>query len=185
MSTPHALIVEHDAASKDPKHAAHRDDNESDIDAETASQRSIPLSSPPRSPRVVTTPLRAQDFFSKRDSQGESIEIDFGSETDEVSDSHSDADVRRASSITSAEPPTSPQPGPSKTNATPVTYPPTFPSDTADVDSLTSAASTYSRKARPESMLLQPPAGPLVLGIALVDFNHLVRLVRNDIRSPY
>ena len=158
---------------------AHRGDSESDADAETASQRSIPLSSPPRSPRAVTTPLRAQDFF-RRDSQVDSIEIDFGSETD---DSRSDLDARRASSITSAAPSAVSQPELPKTHAVSVTYPPTSSSDTTDVDSFTSAASTYSRKARPESMLLQPPHGPLVLGIALVDFNHLVRLVGYDIRS--
>lgn len=160
----------------DPVDAA-RADNGSDVDAETASQHSIPLSSPPRSPHGVTTPLRAQEFF-RRDSQVDSIEIDFGSETDEVSDSHSDQDARRASSVVSAVP----QLELPKTHATSVTYPPTSSSDTTDVDSFTSAASTYSRKARPESMLLQPPHGPLVLGIALVDFNHLVRLVGNDIR---
>ena len=163
-------IARHDG----PDGAAHRGD---DADAETASQRSIPLSSPPRSPHNVTTPLRAQEFF-RRDSQVDSIEIDFGSETD---DSHSELDARRASSITSAAP--SLQPDLPKTHAVSVTYPPTSSSDTTDVDSFTSAASTYSRKARPESMLLQPPHGPLVLGIALVDFNHLVRLVGHDIRS--
>lgn len=178
-SAPHDLIVAHD----DPVDPAHRDDIGSDVDAETASQRSIPLSSPPHSLHAVTTPLRAQEFFARRDSQPDSIEIDFGSETDEVSDSHSDLDARRASSITSGAPSTSSQPELPKTHTTPVTYPPTSSSDTTDADSFTSAASTYSRKARPESMLLQPPHGPLVLGIALVDFNHLVRLVGQGIRS--
>lgn len=37
----------------------------------------------------------------------------------------------------------------------------------------TASGSSYSKKARPESMLTGPK-GPLVLGIALVDFNHLV-----------
>lgn len=176
MSTTHDPVVEHG----DP--ACPTDDG-SDADAETASQRSIPLSSPAHSPHAATTPLRAQEFFSKRDSQGDSIEIDFGSETDEVNDSHSDRDARRASSITSVAPSTFSQPEPSKTHASTITYPPTSSSDTTDVDSFTSAASTYSRKARPESMLLQPPHGPLVLGIALVDFNHLVRLVGHNISS--
>jgi hypothetical protein len=47
----------------------------------------------------------------------------------------------------------------------------------ADAESVTSFASgstTYSRKARPESTLVHPRNGTLVLGIALVDFNHLV-----------
>lgn len=179
MATPHPLIVGHDNANMSTDHVAHRGDG-SDVDAETASQRSIPLSSPPHSPRDVTTPLHAHGLFSAGDSQGDSIEIDFNSETDEASDSHSDPDVRRASSITSAVPSTLSQQEHLKTHATPVTYPPTSASDTTDVDSFTSAASTYSRKARPESMLLQPPPGPLVLGIALVDFNHLVRFIGHD-----
>ena len=39
------------------------------------------------------------------------------------------------------------------------------------------ATSTLSnpRKARPESLLMDLPNGPLVLGITLVDFNHQVR----------
>ncbi|KAG8214506.1 transport protein Avl9-domain-containing protein [Butyriboletus roseoflavus] len=169
-STPHDPVVAHD----DPDDQDQRDDNGSDVDAETASQRSISLSSPPHSLHAVTTPLRAQEFFARRDSQADSIEIDFGSETDEVSDSHSELDARRASSITSVAPSTFSQPELPKTHTTSVTYPPASSSDTTDADSFTSAASTYSRKARPESMLLQPPHGPLVLGIALVDFNHLV-----------
>ncbi|KAF8133682.1 transport protein Avl9-domain-containing protein [Boletus edulis] len=170
MSTSlHDLVVGRD----DPEHATHRDETASDVDADTASQRSIPLS-PPASPHAVATPLHPQEFFSRRDSQVDSIEIDFGSETDEVSDSRSDLNARRASSITSAAPSTISQTEQPKTHAISVTYPPPSSSDTTDVDSFTSAASTYSRKARPESMLLQPPHGPLVLGIALVDFNHLV-----------
>ncbi|KAF8524972.1 transport protein Avl9-domain-containing protein [Gautieria morchelliformis] len=48
-----------------------------------------------------------------------------------------------------------------------------------DMESLASAATgsssgTGGRKARPESMLVEPPDGPLVLGVALVDFNHIV-----------
>lgn len=51
-----------------------------------------------------------------------------------------------------------------------------------DIESLSSAATgssggTGGRKTRPESMLVEPPDGPVVLGVALVDFNHIV--------SPY
>jgi len=54
------------------------------------------------------------------------------------------------------------------------TYPP-MPSK-ADRESIKSFASgsSYARKTRPESLLLEPPDGPIVQGIALVDFNHLV-----------
>lgn len=161
-----SLMLEHDR------------DTASDGDADTASQRSVPLDSPPHSPNPLATPSHPQVLFPRSYSPVDSIEIDFGSETDEVSDSHSDLDARRASSITSAAPSTAEQLEQPKTHTPPTTYPPPSAStDTADLDSITSAASTYSRKARPESMLLQPPNGPLVLGIALVDFNHLVSLV--------
>ncbi|KIJ64419.1 hypothetical protein HYDPIDRAFT_111733 [Hydnomerulius pinastri MD-312] len=174
MSTTHELDVEHSDLNTD-LNEHHHEDNESDVDAETASQRSISLDSPPASPHRATTPLRAEEFFARRDSQVDSIEIDFNSETDELSDAHSELDARRASSITSAAPSAAfSQPEEPKAFPTPVTYPPTPSSGATDADSFTSAASTYSRKARPESMLLQPPEGPLVLGIALVDFNHLV-----------
>lgn len=56
------------------------------------------------------------------------------------------------------------------------TYPPTPIASTPtrqDTDSITSFASTSSRKTRPESTLVPMDAGPLVLGVALVDFNHL------------
>ncbi|KAH7909234.1 transport protein Avl9-domain-containing protein [Hygrophoropsis aurantiaca] len=150
-------------------------EEEDNDDADTASQRSISLSSPANSPRNSTdTPLRAQEFFAKNRSQEDSLEIDFGSETDEVSESDSGIDARRASSITSAAPsaPFSLYEEPKSTTLP--TYPPTPSSGATDRDSFTSGTSSYSRKARPESMLLQPPEGPLVLGIALVDFNHLV-----------
>jgi len=160
-------------------HSAEREDNDEtddvDVDADTASQRSIPLSSPPRSPRRdPTTALHPQDFFARRGSREDSIDIDFSSETDDVSDSFSERNPRRASSITSAAPSATLQEESKYDTARDVTYPPTLSSVTTDADSFTSAASSYSKKARPESMLLEPPEGPLVLGIALVDFNHLV-----------
>lgn len=66
--------------------------------------------------------------------------------------------------------------------ATIPTYPPmpirepSTPRSRGGSESVTSFASgsSYSKKARPESTLLDPQTGPLVLGIALVDFNHLV-----------
>jgi hypothetical protein len=53
-------------------------------------------------------------------------------------------------------------------------YPPSSPAQSS-VASLATSNSSYSRKARPESLLMDPSNGPLVLGIALVDFNHQVR----------
>lgn len=73
---------------------------------------------------------------------------------------------------------TSPPLPPSSPTAT---YPPKpvqeLTSDRQSVASFatgSSGATTYSKKARPESLLVQMPEGRLVLGIALVDFNHLV-----------
>ena len=62
----------------------------------------------------------------------------------------------------------------------PVTYPPSPPSRD-DAVSISSFASTSSRKARPESLLINPTTEPLVLGVALVDFNHLVRPLSTNV----
>ena len=66
----------------------------------------------------------------------------------------------------------------------PVPYPPVVSSpprsQRESMRSFASASST-SRKIRPESLLLRPPDGPIVLGIALVDFNHLVKSFRSSI----
>ncbi|TEB20652.1 hypothetical protein FA13DRAFT_1742740 [Coprinellus micaceus] len=50
---------------------------------------------------------------------------------------------------------------------------PTYPPPPRQ-DDTASIASTSSRKARPESLLMSLPDGQLVLGVALVDFNHVV-----------
>ncbi|KAI0341521.1 hypothetical protein BDW22DRAFT_1359113 [Trametopsis cervina] len=65
-----------------------------------------------------------------------------------------------------------------RTPLTPPTasYPPPplqKPDPRGSIASFGSASTSYSRKARPESVLVKQ-AGPIVLGIALVDFNHLV-----------
>jgi hypothetical protein len=57
----------------------------------------------------------------------------------------------------------------------PATYPPKPQPD--DTMSISSFASTSSRKARPESLLILPTTDPLILGVALVDFNHLVHIL--------
>ncbi|OCH90885.1 hypothetical protein OBBRIDRAFT_834609 [Obba rivulosa] len=46
----------------------------------------------------------------------------------------------------------------------------------SDVQSVTSVQSetSYTKKARPESLIVQAPVGQLILGIALVDFDHMV-----------
>lgn len=177
MSTTGGLDAAHGYTDVDLNDEHRHED--SDADAETASQQSVQLDPTHASSlRALNTPLRAQEFFARRDSQGDSIEIDFNSEPDDVSDSKSELEAPRRDSIAFQTPSatlSSLQANEEKSNSAPITYPPTpSSSGVTDSDSFASAASSYSKKARPESMLLQPPEGPLILGIALVDFNHLV-----------
>ncbi|KAF5344864.1 hypothetical protein D9758_011603 [Tetrapyrgos nigripes] len=161
-------------------------------DGDTASQRSISLSSPSASPRNSTTsdsfkhsdlltqlqpalfpsqsfPSSTKSSESKRES---TVDTEISSEPDDVSIDHT---------LGTEESPNS-SVAPSvleefkgvdleDTTVMPATYPPTIlRSSSSDSSSTTSMA----RKARPESVLLQPSQGNLILGIALVDFNHLV-----------
>lgn len=145
-------------------------------DADTASQRSISLSSPAVSPRHSNVFHSSHDSeaLSKRGSHTDSLDTDFKSEADDASLYTHDAEPHETPNTSAApsvfdEPKVAPLP----------TYPPAplmeSMGDTASVTSFASGSS-YSKKARPESMVLTPD-GPLVLGIALVDFNHLVHLV--------
>ncbi|PPQ68833.1 LOW QUALITY PROTEIN: hypothetical protein CVT25_008881 [Psilocybe cyanescens] len=131
-----------------------------DEDADTASQRSISLSSPPRSRQnsIMSDPRQSfathsSDSHSYRDSNPFSDQFK-NVETPDSSGAPSvlEDDVREFK---------------------PVTYPPS-PPNRDDAMSVSSFASTSSRKARPESLLINPTTEPLVLGVALVDFNHLV-----------
>lgn len=205
-----------------------------DDDADTASQRSISLSSAPPSPSpnhsinllediegpavhqpesepesnqevevnhvpddLDSPPNIAHEFLSslKHESQVYTLDTDFSSEADDSSlYTRENAYDAITSPVTSAAPsvygdsksarslpPSYGHESEDKPSPLP-TYPPTpvqqetVGTPRADTASITSFASTssYSRKARPESTLLQPREGPLVLGIALVDFNHLV-----------
>lgn len=186
-------------------------------DVDTASQRSVSLSSPARSPRNSvhldtsfhgahmedsdTTPVtlvRQGLMSNNRDSHPYTLDTDFSSEQDVDGDDRSSF-MRRLgdaeSPISSAAPSlhekeTKPaaeleadvdekeesvpalSPPPSST----MSYPPPpaqKPDPRESVASFASGSTTYSKKARPESMLVQHK-GPLILGIALVDFNHLV-----------
>ena len=195
-------------------------DDDHDDDADTASQRSISLSSPVDSPRhsivlsdgphdhlehpehteITESPNLAHEFLSnlKHESHSYTLDTDFSSEADDASlymrdHDHGDAYDAIGSPVTSAAPSVfeeskmSPLSSPvvdddDLKTATLPTYPPLplhdigTPRSRGDSESVTSFASgsSYSKKARPESTLLGPHTGPLVLGIALVDFNHLV-----------
>ncbi|PSR70819.1 hypothetical protein PHLCEN_2v13260 [Hermanssonia centrifuga] len=190
-------------------------------DGDTASQRSISLSSPPRSPResahlddielgvpehsdsLVTPVALVRQGLSNRDSHPYTLDTDFSSEHDgddrssfmrrlddgespvsslapslhekdkdnaigneEVVDlTEEEVKIRTRDSIRASV----------ASFVSTTSYPPP-PIQTPDPrKSIASFASgsSYSKKVRPESMLVTHK-GPLVLGIALVDFNHLV-----------
>lgn len=199
-------------------HHPPHDDADPGSDADTASQRSISLSSPPESRRQSAATHSSDDAHrflanpgaflrdnDKRESNQFTVDTDFSSEADDMSLYKHRISVVGETPNTSAAPsifedepltarkesitipqvpsppttsssvhPTTPVPATVPTPTTTATYPPipTNRDDTVSVTSLTST--TSSRKARPESLLVIPPKGPLVLGIALVDFNHLV-----------
>ncbi|KAF8625989.1 hypothetical protein AX17_006713 [Amanita inopinata Kibby_2008] len=153
-----------------------------DDDGDTASQRSISLSSPNVSPRNSIrdniTPLHStsavasiSESFSKRLSHSTTLDTDFSSEADDASlyvhetSSHETPSTSAAPSVYEEHKETR--------NSTLTTYPP-IPLHRESSISISSFASTSSRKTRPESLLVTQPDGPLVLGIALVDFNHLI-----------
>ncbi|KAJ7213890.1 transport protein Avl9-domain-containing protein [Mycena pura] len=140
-----------------------------DDDADTASQRSISLSSPAVSPRTsLQNPSHRSDTFSDRVSTPYTLDTDLSSEPDDSSTFTHEIGPPETPN-TSAAPSVLEEP--LKDNSMP-TYPPSPPKD--DTESIASVASGSSRKARPESMLAFPSDLKLILGIALVDFNHLV-----------
>lgn len=162
-------------------------DEDEDDDADTASQRSIPLSSPPGSPRnskfgsalddllsrqhQPTTILRDSDGYSKRSSNPYTVDTDFDDGNSSMFHFNHDKDTPSTSAAPSEYDGHQLDHDFSKVDLP--TYPPSKP-NRDDRGSLSSIASGSSRKTRPESLLVTLPDGPLILGIALVDFNHLV-----------
>ncbi|TFK33030.1 transport protein Avl9-domain-containing protein, partial [Crucibulum laeve] len=144
-----------------------------DDDADTASQRSISLSSPSSSPRHSRLSTLSHDEHDPRQSFARSSGS-YSHRASHISSTES-TNISLESPITSAA--SSSPASPKKTLPPPLplpTYPPPVPLTHDDAISVTSFTSTSSRKARPESLLVLPPSGGLILGIALVDFNHLV-----------
>ncbi|KAJ7432406.1 transport protein Avl9-domain-containing protein [Mycena latifolia] len=141
-----------------------------DDDGDTASQRSISLSSPAVSPRnSIQNSSHRSDTISNRASNPYTLDTDVSSEPDDSSMYTREMGLPESPN-TSAAP--SVYEEPKEKDHTMPTYPPSPPRD--DTASIASVASGSSRKARPESVLVLPSDRPLVLGIALVDFNHLV-----------
>lgn len=162
-----ATLLPPPSPTSSQKHATRESDDE---DADTASQRSISLSSPPTSRRnsELSDPRHS---FTMQSSDSESRKAPT------VSVDHSDAyaDDEGALYVVQGDAPeTSASPVIDEPREfKPITYPPS-PPNRDDTMSITSFASTSSRKARPESLIIAPTTEPLVLGVALVDFNHLV-----------
>lgn len=150
-----------------------------DDDADTASQHSISFSSSPAvSPRDSTfTELSVTDASRRRSHPYTASNESSGNDDTSLYN-------ERASSVTSHGEPS--LDGPAKAvPPTPLTaalqynvYPPAQIQSPghSSVASFETSTSSYSKKARPESLLPDLPKGPLVLGVALVDFNHQVML---------
>ena len=207
-----------------PRDSSTSSDPPSD-DGDTASQRSISLSSPARSPNrlsevevsassdyIVTEGDVSQEAEAEpsdgpmsliRKSLSPRMSITPG-QTDASSEVDVDGDDRSffARHLEEGEsPPSSVAPSvierdkETKALRSPPPLPPrpsSQPSSTAspgvrsrsDVQSVASFASgstSYSKKARPESLVVEPSKSPLILGIALVDFNHLVSKCRHSV----
>jgi hypothetical protein len=159
--------------------AGHDDD-----DADTASQHSISFSSSPAaSPRDSTFSELSIVDASRRRPHPYIVSTE-SSAPDDTSLYNG-----RSSSITSHGEPSLDSPAKTLKTVppTPLTaalqnnvYPPAQIQSPghSSVASFETTASSYSKKARPESLLPDPPKGPLVLGVALVDFNHQVMLLK-------
>jgi len=136
-------------------------------DGDTASQRSISLSSAGPSPRHSMA-----QTADKRVSKPYTLDTDMSSEVDDVSFGGGRYQLDDSfSPSTSAPASVYDEEAENKVNeiySASTTYPP-------DRKSMASLSSQSSRKARPESLLVTLPEGQLVLGVALVDFNHVVR----------
>ncbi len=156
-----------------------------DDDTDTASQHSISFTSPAAS--TSTSPHHSPQLptfsttdTSRRHSRPYTISTESSDDLDDVS-----LFTGHTSSVTSPgesaldhdegakQVPPTPLPAALQRNA----YPPAQPwsPGRSSVASFATSTSSYSKKARPESLLINPPKGPLILGIALVDFNHQVR----------
>lgn len=141
-----------------------------DEDADTASQLSISLSSPPNSARNSVMSDPRQSFATQSSGSNSNSHRASDPFTDEGFEAYSRRILQETPN--SSVPPSVLEDEPREIK--PFTYPPT-PPNRDDAVSVSSLASTSSRKARPESLLITPTSEPLVLGVALVDFNHLVR----------
>ncbi len=152
-----------------------------DDDTDTASQHSISFTSPAASTSTSPHhsfhhPTFSMDHTSRRQSNPHTISTESSDDPDDASllTGHTSSVTSPGESVlghddedTKQVPPT-PLPAALERNV----YPPKSPGRSSVASFATT--SSYSRKVRPESLLIDPPKGPLILGIALVDFNHQV-----------
>ncbi|KAN0123591.1 Transport protein Avl9 domain containing protein [Russula decolorans] len=148
-----------------------------DDDADTASQHSISFSSSPAaSPRDSTfyelsvadaSRRRSRPYTASTESSGP-VDTSLYNGRSSAATSHGEPSLDGPAK---AVPPT-PLTAALRNNV----YPPAQIQSPghSSVASFETTTSSYSKKARPESLLPDPPKGPLVLGVALVDFNHQV-----------
>ncbi len=152
-----------------------------DDDADTASQHSISFSSSPAaSPRDSTFPEFSVADASRHRPHHYTVSTKSSGDPDDTSLYNG----RSSSVALHGEPSLD---GPAKAAPpTPLTaalqndvYPPAQIQSPghSSVASFETTTSSYSKKARPESLLPDQPKGPLVLGVALVEFNHQVTLL--------
>lgn len=155
-----------------------------DDDTDTASQHSISFTSPTAS--TSTSPHHSPKLStfstadtSRRQSRPYTISTESSDDLDDASlltghassfTSHGESALDHDGGAKQAPP--TPLPAALERGS----YPPTQPwsPGRSSVASFATSTSSYSKKARPESLLIDPPKGPLILGIALVDFNHQV-----------
>ena len=148
------------------------DDDDYFDDNDTASQRSISLSSPPASPKpepesLPMSPASPEAFVR-------AFELDTEQDT-----SDSDPPSAYTPDTMKLQPPVqalTPALESAFVGQSSHIYPPTPVAVIEDTESIASFAtgSSTTKKVERESVLLTPPNGPLILGIALVDFNHIV-----------
>jgi hypothetical protein len=148
-----------------------------DDDADTASQHSISFSSSPAaSPRDSTFPELSVPHASHRRPYPYTISTESSGDPGNTSLYNGRSSSATSHGVPSAKaiPPT-PLTAALRNNV----YPPAQIQSPghSSVTSFETTTSSYSKKARPESLLPDPPKGPLVLGVALVDFNHQVKLL--------
>ena len=173
-----------DPVTENPNPFADDDDDDLSDDDDTASQRSISLSSPPTSPKLepgafTSSPMSLTPMsLASTDGFVRAFHLDISPNTPLEPDPPSAYTPDVATSEWNQQ--TAKRSAPAVESAfigqASHMYPSTPPDARGDTESGASFSTGPSmpKKAQRESMLLNPLAGPVILGIALVDFNHIV-----------